>query len=56
MVLLYQEVGIILLKYNKIKNSIAKQTGNLEWFRNNNQTGNYKENDKLKIRNNLLYH
>ena len=34
-------------KYNKIKNSIAKQTGNLEWFRNNNQTGNYKENDKL---------
>lgn len=34
-------------RYRDLKYSIAKETGNMEWFRENIRNGNYKANDKL---------
>ena len=41
------KVHYIDCRYNDLKLSIAKETNNLEFFRNNIKSGNYKENDRL---------
>lgn len=34
-------------RYKDLKYSIAKETGNLDWYKQNIQSGNYRANDKL---------
>lgn len=42
-----EKVHPITCKYRQILHSIAKETGNLDWYFDNLRCGNYKENDKL---------
>lgn len=41
------DVRPVTCKYRDLKASIAKETGNAEWFYDNLKSGNYKENDRL---------
>ena len=41
------KVRPITCRYKSLKESIAKETGNEEWFKNNISSGNYKELSKL---------
>ena len=41
------KVHEITCQYNDLKRSIAKETNNLEFFKNNIKSGNFKDNDKL---------
>ncbi len=41
------QVHPVTCEYKDLKRSIAENTGNLEWFKENLRNGNYKDNDKL---------
>ena len=41
------KVHPVTCEYKDLKRSIAENTGNLEWFKENLRNGNYRDNDKL---------